>query len=65
MTACNIACERALAPFVTTTKGREAKLPVTVRMEEEVGGVCVCVEGGWDEKGTLRRDVQRLKTEVK
>lgn len=41
MTACNIACERALAPFVTTTKGSEAKLPVTVRMEEEVGGVCV------------------------
>lgn len=64
MTACNIACERALAPFVTTTKGREAKLPVTVRMEEEVGGVCVW-RGGWDERGTLRRDVRRLKAEVK
>lgn len=63
MTACNIACERALAPFVTTTKGSEAKLPVTVRMEEEVG--CVCVREGGNERATLRRDVRRLKTEVK
>lgn len=26
MTACNIACERALAPFVTTTKGERSEV---------------------------------------
>lgn len=38
MTACNIACERAPAPFVSATKGREAELAVTASSNRLKGG---------------------------